>query len=261
MNRKLVYTFYISTNFDDEMNSIHFRCLDYFKDAFDEADITFIVDEGYSRENLRIAEEKFVKIFLGKKVSFSFAENTPYRESLVFYSKVATKLSENELVFFAHNKGITNVLKHDREQIYTWVIGMYFYSLNFMDEVQDQLFNKKYYCYGPYLTLRNEREHPNKHGWYYIGTYFWVNCRKLHQYMVNENIALPEMGDRFYAEEFLGNIVPTWPLIFTGSHELRYITTDEDYYTGVKRLTEAIYDTEWDSFNVFYNEIVNQWKD
>ena len=52
MNRKLVYTFYISANFDDEMNSIHFRCLDYFKDAFDEADITFIVDEGYSKENL-----------------------------------------------------------------------------------------------------------------------------------------------------------------------------------------------------------------
>ena len=79
--------------------------------------------------------------------------------------------------------------------------------------------------------------------------------------MINEGITLPEMGDRFYAEEFLGNIVPTWPLIFTGSHGTRYIATEEDYYAHSKELTNGIYDTKADGFNEFYSKIVNQWKD
>ena len=45
MNRKLVFSFYINDNFHDEINEIHFKCLNHFKEAFDLADISFIVDE------------------------------------------------------------------------------------------------------------------------------------------------------------------------------------------------------------------------
>lgn len=258
MGKKLVYAFYVNKDYGGKITDIHFNCIEQFSACFDEMDINFILDEEYPRDFLLDAEQRFSKIFLGKNVSFTLWPNTGYREALIFYNKVAKRLKDEEMVFFAHNKGVTNIHKYNKEQIYTWVVGMYFYSLNFMDEVQDQLLNKKYYSYGPYLTIRNELEHPNKYGWYYIGTYFWLNGKKLYQYMVNENIPLPEMGDRFYAEEFPGNIIPTWPMVFTGSHGTRYITTDEDYYTAAKNLTNAIYDTANDGFNDFYSKIVNE---
>ena len=256
MNRKLVFAFYVNNEFHDKINDIHFECIKKFSDCFDEADINFILDKEYPKHYLLEAEKRFSEIFLGKNISFSMYDNTEYRESIIFRDKVARRLKDEDLVFFAHNKGTTNVKKYNREQIYTWVTAMYFYSLNYMSEVVQQLYNQKYYSYGPFLTKNEEKEKANKYGWYYIGTYFWINGKKLWQYMQNEGIQLPEMGDRFYAEEFLGNIIQTWPYIMTGSHETRYLVNCNDYYNHTTDYLPYLHDTETDGFNEFYKNIV-----
>ena len=188
MNRKLVFSFYINDNFHDEINEIHFKCLNHFKEAFDLADISFIVDEEYNKEYLREAQDRFLSIFLGKNISFSIVPNNEFRESKVFYDKIATRLKDEDLVFFGHNKGVTNVLKYDRQEIYIWVTGMYYFSLNFMDDVESRLLNEKYYCYGSFLSKNDEPEKCNKNGWYYVGTFFWINGKKLYQYRVKLEI-------------------------------------------------------------------------
>lgn len=260
MNKKLVFAFYLSKNYSSEIVDIHFRCLEWFKDSFDTVEIVFILDDNYNKENLLDAQRRFTQIFLGKPISFSMVPNTPYREALVFHDYVATKLSEYELVFFAHNKGTTNVGKCPLEEIYTWVMAMYFYSLNYMGEVEDMLWNKKFMSYGPFLTQNTEPEKPTKYDWYYVGTFFWINGKKIFQYMRNSNIPLPVMGDRFYAEEFLANIYPSWPYVTAGSHGTRYLTEADDFYHISTRHVRSCYTPEEDGFYDFFNKILDYGK-
>ncbi len=257
MNRKLVFSFYVNENYNDEINTIHFRCIGHFKNCFDCADITFILEDKvtcmvYARQ----AEQRFLDIFIGKNIQFSFIDNNEFRESKVFYDKIATRLKDEELVFFAHNKGISNVFKHDRAQIYQWVTAMYYFSLNYPEEMQKRLVNEKYYCYGSFLTKNDEPERCNKYGWYYIGTFFWINGKKLYQYMRNNEIDLPVMGDRFYDEEFLGNILQTWPLVMTASRRNKYLVNCGDFYNYATDYTKIAYEEDIEDFNAFCKDIV-----
>lgn len=260
MNKKLVFAFYLSPNYKSDIVDIHFKCLRYFSSAFDSAEIVFIVDSDYDRENLLDAENRFVEIFCGKPISFSMVDNTQYREALVFHEYVATKLDEHELVFFAHNKGVTNVNKYDKTQIYTWVIAMYYYSLKYMGEVEDMLLNKKFLSYGPFLCQNDEPEKITKYGWYYIGTFFWLNGRKVKQHMLNNNIDLPLMSDRFYAEEFPANLFPSWPYIMAGSHECRFLRNATNFYFETTQYLPECYSAEEDGFYDFYKDILSDEK-
>ena len=125
-----------------------------------------------------------------------------------------------------------------------------------MDEVYNDLFIKKFYSYGSFLSVGNVPERCNKYGWHYLGTFFWINTKKLYQHMKNENIDMPLLSDRFYAEEFLGNIIPSWPLIFTSSHEWRYIENCGLLYYNTRSTMDNIYDTKKDNFDKFYNEVI-----
>ena len=257
MTKKLVYSFYVSEDtYHLKINEIHFRCLDKFKGSFDCVDITFIVDDRErDMDYVYDAEKRFLEMFRGKDIQFSLVDNNEFRESYVFYNKVATKLDENELVFFGHNKGVSNVDKYDIRQIYTWVCGMYYYSLNFMDEVQYKLVGRKFYSFGSFPTKNDEPEKPNKYGWYYIGTFFWINCVKLRQYMRIHDIDVPEMGDRFYDEEFLGNIIDAFPKIMAGCHDELFLQNCYNYYESTTEFMKLIYDTKEDGFDDFYNEM------
>lgn len=258
MNKKLVFAFYLSKNYVSEIVNIHFNCLRAFSHVFDEVEIVFILDREYDRNNLLDAEKRFVEIFCGKPITFKHVDNTQYREALVFQNEVVERLGEGELVFFAHNKGVTNVEKYDKKQIYTWVMAMYFYSLNYMDEVNDALLNKKFMSYGPFLTQNDEPEKPTKHGWYYVGTFFWINSRKVQQYAVNNEITLPLMGDRFYAEEFLANIYPSWPYVTAASHGYRYLRNATNYYEDAADCLTNCYNPAEEGFYDFYEEILRQ---
>lgn len=255
MNKKFIFSFYLDRHYGDEINKIHFNCLRHFKDCFDEADISLIVDDDYNRDDLLDAEKTFLSIFVGKNVSFSVVKNNEFRESRVFYDKIATRLKDEDIVFFGHNKGISNVFKFDREQIYQWVAAMYYFSLSDMKDVENRLVNEKYYSYGSFLTKNDEPERCNKYGWYYIGTFFWLNCKKLWQYMENNEIKLPELYDRFYSEEFLGNIIPTWPLIFTASVGNRYLVNCGDFYRHTTEYINAAYGDFLESYNDFYKNV------
>lgn len=260
MTKKLVFSFFVSEDtYGLKINDIHFRCLHRYRDVFDTVDVTLIVN---SREDNCMdfaydAETRFLRIFRGKDISFSIIDNNEFRESRVFYDKIASKLDDNELVFFGHNKGVSNVSRFNDREIYTWVCGMYYYSLNFMDEVDKALVGGKFFSFGSFLTRNEEPERYNKYGWYYIGTFFWINCVKLRSYMRTHGIGLPEMGDRFYDEEFLGNIIDTWPLIMAGSHNNAYLQNCRNFYENTTDYIRLIYDADSDGFNNFYVDMIS----
>lgn len=259
MNKKLIFSFYISRDtYNLEINEIHFKCLEKYANVFDRADITFIMKDRADTELLLDAEIRFSRMFLGRDIQFSVIDNDEFRESRVFYDKIASKLSENDIVFFGHNKGVSNVSKYDTKQIYSWVCGMYYYNLNFIEEVEQKLVNSKFFSYGTFLTQNEEPEKYTKYGWYYIGTFFWINCQKLWQYMLNEEIAVPALSDRFYDEEFLGNIIPSWPMMTAASHGNLFLKSCYNYYEHATDYLGLIYNTKEDGFDAFYEEVVGQ---
>ena len=164
-------------------------------------------------------------------------------------------MADNELIFFAHNKGVSNVGTYDERQIYAWVCGMYYYSLNFKEEVDYKLVGRKFFSFGSFLTKNDEPEKCNKYGWYYIGTFFWINCVKLRNYMSIHGINLPEMADRYYDEEFLGNIIDTFPSIMSGCHGDLFLLNCRDYYGHTTDYINMLYNTKSDGFDDFYNEM------
>ena len=259
MEKKLIFSFFVSEDtYGSKINDIHFNCLSRYRDVFDCADITLIVN---SREDNCMdfaydAETRFLRIFRGKNINFSIIDNNEFRESRVFYDKVATQLGNNELVFFAHNKGVSNVSKYDERQIYAWVCGMYYYSLNFMQEVNYQLVERKFFSYGSFLTKNDEPERYNKYGWYYVGTFFWINCKKLYQYMTMHGIPVPVLADRYYDEEFLGNIINTWPMIMTGSHEDKYLRNCCNFYEEATEYLRLLSYSDSEAFDKFYHDMV-----
>ena len=71
-------------------------------------------------------------------------------EANFFYEEVAKKMNEYDLVFYAHGKGMQT--GKDEESIKHWICSMYYYCLNFMEEVEQKLsYDTKYYSYGHFL--------------------------------------------------------------------------------------------------------------
>ncbi len=132
---------------------------------------------------------------------------------------------------------------------------MYFFSLNYIDEVETLLVQRPMMSYGSMLTKNTDSN--IKYHWAYIGTYFWINSGILYDYIKHFNIELPHCTNRFYDEEFLGNIYPID--YYAKSHNCRYILEGVNYYENARKYIEIIYDGDGlDEFNEFYDKIIKE---
>lgn len=256
MAKKLVFSFYLSEKtYTQYTNELHFKSLSEFCNIFDEATITILKDDDVSDELLLECKNRFVSIFLNcKKISINILPNSNFREAIVFYNEIVLKLGADDLVFFGHNKGTTNI-NHSKEQISTWILGMHFFNLFYINEVEKCLHADKFASYGAYQTLNSTIN--NKYKWSYMGTFFWINSKRLYNYLKCENMFIPELDGRFYAEDFLGNILPAWPCQNAGSHDVSYIRNAEDYYRKAKHYTNVCYGNV-PEFEEFYKKITNE---
>ena len=74
--------------------------------------------------------------------------------------------------------------------------------------------------------------------------------------MYNQSIDLPVLTDRFYSEEFLGNIIDTYPLIMSNSHLSHYLINADNFYKNTRKYLTMLYDKEeLDKFNNFCEKI------
>lgn len=221
IGKKLVFHFYIGKDgINTECNRLHFKCLEHYaKSIFNKVLFAIVVDDAEAQKDEIIAlEEKIVGIFDTQELEIKVNNNTYLRDSRTFYDEVATKLKDTEeIVFFAHNKGTTNVEKFEREKIMKWVAAMYFACFNDMNEVEWALTDCRMAAYGGLLNIvdKNIIERTpllgmelGKNAFLYTGTFFWMNPRTIYEYMENNGVELPQINDRWYAENFLANIVP-----------------------------------------------------
>lgn len=257
MVKRLVYYFYLTRDVvDSELYNLHFSCLEKYANIFDEMFFVVSVDDTEDVSLINGFEKRILGLHKRGTISIEIHKNDEFRESYAFKKYVVDRLSDNVLTFFAHGKGVTNMEKYSKEEIYQWITAMYFYSLNFIDEVDEMLVEKKFMSYGSFLT-HNEKDESNKFKWFYIGTFFWVNNGKLMQYIRNNSIDFPTLNDRFYDEEFLGNIYDCWPKRTAASHKNAFLVNATDFYHFFTHYLDCIYEDRTD-FNNFYEEICSK---
>lgn len=210
MKKKLIFNFYVFPDWLNgevgKINEIHLRCLKEYIHIFDEVMFVITMDDTNNIKLINEVKGKILDFFIKGQITIRIEKNTKLREAVTFYKEVVKKLGEDDLVFFAHNKGITNIKKDNKESIYYWIYGMYFYCLNFIDDVESALIGDNGISYGAFFA-QCKLNKCIKYGWMYSGNFYWLNSKKVKNYMDNNNIAVPPLDNRMYGEQFIGNIV------------------------------------------------------
>lgn len=273
MKKILIYYFYLTDDFlSKRSNLINFECLRRYAHIFDEAKIFLSLDDTQKSELIREAEKVFVSIPFNGNISFHVVQNTPYRESRVIKQEILDKIDTlDSLVFFAHAKGFTNLEKFPElsEDMTKWIVGLYFLSLEYMQEVEDNIGEYSEFVsisFGSFPTIKNESGTTAdstyidniKYSWYYNGTFFWINTIKLYNYINRNNVKIPKMEDRFFSEQMLGEIFP-YDNLSAGLHQRRlYFRHFYDEGAVTQSLGYILNDSEKRDFEQVYNEIMEK---
>lgn len=206
---KLVFHFYAGEDYPDNVfYTVHLKCLEKYINNFDEA--VFVVTYDNGNENIALEARKAIGAlgFRGE-LTIKMRENTLYREAVTFKEEVVDSDFEG-LTFFGHTKGITNVYIDDIDirDVFQWVFGMYYVNLDAFSEICENLIKFSAFAHG-YLPLKSEADCPySKYHWAFMGSFQWINMPLLKEYVRNNGIEMPVLNSRFYAETFLGNLIP-----------------------------------------------------
>ena len=204
--KRMIYSFYINDeSFEHPINKLHFKLLERYIHKFDEVIFCIIIDDKERYDLIQRIENFIISIF-HKQITFKVYENTNYRESLVFYNEIASKMEYLDgVTFFGHNKGISDTAS--RESIEMWVAAMYYFNLEF--DVPFDL--NGYLFYGALksgevkISCLRETLAP-RYDWFYCGTFFWGKYQDVYRYINNNNIKIPLLCNRWYSEMFPGEI-------------------------------------------------------
>lgn len=248
MINRLVFSFYLYPGWDKEyINNCHLHLIEYYASRFDKATICLNIGDGVTREDIQKLQKQFIRIFKGKNLELKEYQNTELRETNIFYNEIALKLKDLDgLTFFAHNKGITEAAMGN--DIIKWISGLYYFSLEFMDDVYNAFGNQKL-CYGsfpqssPWETTK----------WFYGGTFFWINGNGLYEYMQSANKELPLLDNRWYDEFFLGRLMDINSFLWGSlGYYMPYYDMNETLYLPIDEKIKQIYPYQYETFNIFY---------
>lgn len=206
MKKQLFYNFYVTReNFDGIINNIHYKCLEYYKHIFDEVFICITLNDLSDNELVLMVQNKFIQIFNGvnQKITFKVTKNDPHlREVVFFYNEIIEKLNELDLVFFAHNKGTTNIENSyvNKESLFYWIIALYYSSLYNYENGINMITSNICVTYGSCYTTETINEKTSFS--MYAGTFYWMNCKRIYTLIKDEEIEIPKLSNRFIAESF-----------------------------------------------------------
>lgn len=257
---RLVFHYYLT---EDSLQSIitklHFTCLKHYSNIF--TDIIFVVsmDDTTNNNLLSRLEIEVCKIgFLGN-LQFKIIENNPIRREVdTFKTEIFDKLNELEgITLFSHCKGLSNQLTED---LFYWIVSMYYFNLQYIDNVKMYLleYNARMF-YGPSpVKLEGdpgEQAWNNKYSWVFPGTIYWMNTKRIHKYMKENNIEYLT-DNRWAAENFPGDICPleikyyAHPSMYYGIDYCRWYFHSREY---IKSMNDE--DTV-NKLNLFYDKII-----
>lgn len=277
MKKKLVFYFYITPDFlQRKTNLCHIECLRRYANIFDEAEFILSLDDIHDLEMIHSVENILISLPFNGNISFKIHQNDKFRESIVIKEEVFDKLKDmNRLVFFGHGKGFTNLDIYEETSMLHWLLGCYYLSLNFMDEVVNMIDSndKTWLAYGSFplvqkrpATLESLSNKDDiylgriKYQWCYSGTFFWINTPKLRDIMRIYDIEEPQIFDRYYSEKYLGNVIP-YSNNGTAHKNIYLFGNNNMYNDGIAEdCLRFILGDEMNEYYKFYNSILEDIK-
>lgn len=266
---------------DNKLFEIHKNCIKYYKHVFDELIFYLNVDDLNDCELINDLIKWVSEVCEGLNFTIKVRKNTKLCEAETFRNEILNgrKKYEDCFVFFGHSKGsslldkdlnvnLERMNSNSNESLLKWCVGLYFYSFNFIDEIE-KIFHgcprASEMFYGPFLTqIKNPENNPilrmNKNNCHYQGTFYWINMNKFNNYIDRGIIDLPLIDDRFWVEMLPGTICGRneWGS-GCSSHNDVAINDDFNLYIMNNREWEYLLDVLGDknSFYEFYNKIMS----
>lgn len=258
MKLKLYYFYYINPQplANGLFDNIHLKCLEYFNYIWDECNICIAIDDIDDEQTIHNTQQRFIDAGL-KNISFSLYKNDPDIREVEFFRSIIINLNNNDdLIFFAHNKG--NSWYNDNYAVINWILALYYFNLNRIWDVKEKLNSGDYDVYGSFMVSGWMLFPDNPNDYFIGGTYMWFKDNTV--YNILKNISVDTLNniynynERWFAENFFACF---------SSKERCYVTiscgpaTDIDgdlykYDKWKKALTkEQLY-----NFNMFYKRIV-----
>lgn len=222
MKKVLVYNLFANDLIgDNKCYSLHKECLKYYENIFDEIVFYINVDDLENHSLIKDMASWVIDIFKNKSIDIKVRKNTTLCEVQSFKEEIVLNKEKyiDTYVFFAHSKNSTRLGKNLEEltdaksdSMIKWCIALYFYGLNFMNDVNGKFggtIGPSELFYGPLLTqLKDPTSSPmlrmNKGNCHYQGTFYWINMNKFLNYIEHGIIKLPIIDDRFWVEMLPG---------------------------------------------------------
>lgn len=275
--KRMIYHFYVSNEWDTSItNKIHFACLKKYAHIFNEVIICLSIDNIEDKETIKNVELFFLDLGLSPNITFKIIENSYLRDAETFYNEIVLKLGDYDgLTFFAHNKGTTNLKTMAIDEVSKWITSLYYFSLEYVDEMAYLLTDGREMSYGPLLVAVDYNELPEifddgtskydfidranvllgKNKYFYMGTFFWLNTLTINDYIKKNNIEIPQLSDRWYAENFCANIYPLgFAFSHNGKYSVNYLNGGVDINTLINQIAT---ESEKNAFEEFNKSIIN----
>ena len=238
MIKKLVFFLYIGENVPAKEFAqthptmrLHYTLLKKYSNVFDESVFVLSLKKELIDNKELIKDYMTTIIDLGfYNVRFKIEENTDFRECKAFKEEVVeNKDNDGKFVFFGHNKGTTN---NFNESLVKLICSMYYFNLNFIDDVKHSLIGDECVYYG-FPLLNAKWSEPEAtcvmplYKYFIYGTFFWTNYTVLYEIMNHKNREFPKMASRYYAENFPANTIE---MEMVGCYQNTYALSGKDLH-------------------------------
>ena len=219
---RLIYNMFIIDNYDQsehndvmKIYNMHYMMLSNYSKIMDEM-IFIITHNNLSNDILnKVKVRLLIECQSCKSITFIVEKNMPqYREGIIFKKYIIDKLNDYDgLTFWGHSKGVTN--QSNINNLYNtllWIYVMYYNNITWLYELKNKLDDKtEYMSYGT-LYYKDNR-HKLTYNWFYSGSFFWLNTKKLYKYIQDNNIDISNFispnDDNLLrcAEIFVGQVI------------------------------------------------------
>ena len=192
-----------------KINELHLECLKNYNTRFNESIMVLSCDD-LSDPYIEEFKRKIYDIGLTGDIHIKIVENNIiYREAITYNNEILFKMDELDgITFFAHNKGTSryDMDNHDKEELLKqWIVFMYFMNLEDFNHVRHHLSTPVALCYGTMLYHNNDNTfYFNKHNWAYLGSFQWLNTKKIFDYIGKKKTSY----DPADAELYIPNYIP-----------------------------------------------------
>ena len=186
MKKTLIYHLYVCDDIETNVcYNIHKECLKIYSNVFDNVKFIISMDDLTDKILKQKAMDFINDIGYSCETDISIRQNTCLCEVDTLNREVLDFDNKNEeYIFFCHSKGVTNFRDniyngHNLYSIYKWITVMYFYNLNFIEELEKHFIGKQCVSevmYGTLLLVSdNIHRALSTSNLHFSGTFYWFN--------------------------------------------------------------------------------------